>query len=164
MYSLFGPPSYKEGCLNRYTNSRLLNLLLELRKTIYEYAVTYPGGLDCVGDKFRTGQSWGRDKRESMTVKLQAMEDASIEGAALNPLKFTCRQLNGETSGTLLRSNATHFDTDHRRIGRFPLWKILDCFLQQAKPDNLALLKKVAIATEIRHPNGHLIYLFRLLG
>jgi hypothetical protein len=27
-YSLFGPPSYKEGCLTRYTNSRLLRLPL----------------------------------------------------------------------------------------------------------------------------------------
>jgi hypothetical protein len=95
-YSLFGPPSYKEGCLTRYTNSRLLRLPLELRKAIYEYAVSYPGGLRCVVKEVKTVS---RYDFELEGVQLQAMQDASLEGAAVNPLRLTCRQLYGETSG-----------------------------------------------------------------
>jgi hypothetical protein len=150
-YSLFGPPHYKEGYLTRYTPSRLLKLPLEIRRTIYTYALSHSGGLRCAVKDFKTTQRCdGWEMKEPSTVKLQASQDASIEGAAVNPMRLVCRQMYGETSGLLLKNNDLHFlstRTPHFRLNEHAE-QILELFLQQAKPANLALLKNVTITTQ----------------
>ena len=84
--------------------SPLLDLPLELRTMIYEYALYYEDGLSMVP----------LTRRSTSAITLRPSNTA--DGRITNPLKLICRQVRAETQKLPLKLNIVHVDDHTQRL------------------------------------------------